>query len=176
MLSNLDTNLKTRDRNLNFNLSDANSSMQVLDNQGKENVAVAKFSSTSSQQQQQQQQQPRSEGRARREYDNYHNTFTNGSNRNSDCSRGLYQPSLSSKIAQDDSSPPTALNKPIKKTGSMDSPGGRKLIRTPTQVRGILYRLILFSQKKLNFVRDKLIYCLHSVLVQYCCNKDYQRL
>ena len=39
MLSNLDTNLKTRDRNLNFNLSDANSSMQVLDNQGKENVS-----------------------------------------------------------------------------------------------------------------------------------------
>ena len=150
MLSNLDTNLKTRDRNLNFNLSDANSSMQVLDNQGKENVAVAKFSSTSSQQQQQQQQQqPRSEGRARREYDNYHNTFTNGSNRNSDCSRGLYRPSQSSKIAQDDSSPPTALNKPIKKTGSMDSPGGRKLIRTPTQVRGILFRLILFSQKKI---------------------------
>ena len=72
MLSQLDVNL-SRDRNLNYNLSDANS-MQVLDNQKKSHASrpVTKFSS-----------QNKKEVEARKkEYDNYINTFNSSSTRN----------------------------------------------------------------------------------------------
>ena len=122
MLSNLENNLKSRDRNLNFNLSDA-TSMQVLDNQAKENAPRNKQPTSS-------QQNP--EVRSKREYDNYFNTFNNGSNKNQSNKEPCEPLKNTTKIAQEESSTSTAL-KSLKKN-SMESPSGRKLIRTPTQV------------------------------------------
>ena len=131
MLSQLDSNF-SRDRNLNINLSDAKS-MQVLDNQGKDAKRnVTKFSSS---------QNKKEEAARKKEYDNYINTFTSGSgNRNDINYKSTWQPPKMSSAplsAQDESSN-TALNKPLKKTSSMESPGGKRLIRTPTQVHGVL--------------------------------------
>ena len=131
MLSQLDSNF-SRDRNLNINLSDAKS-MQVLDNQGKDAKRnVTKFSSS---------QNKKEEAARKKEYDNYINTFTSGSgNRNDNNYKSTWQPPKMSSAplsAQDESSN-TALNKPLKKTSSMESPGGKRLIRTPTQVHGVL--------------------------------------
>ena len=125
MLSQLETNF-SRDRNLNINLSDAKS-MQVLDNQGKDAKRnVTKLYSS---------QNKKEEAARKREYYNYINTFTSGSKKN-DNYKPTFQPpkmsSASSHSAQDESST-TALNKPLKKTSSIDSPGSRRLIRTPTQ-------------------------------------------
>ena len=125
MLSQLDTNL-TRDRNLNFKLSDANS-MQILDNQAKSKDAsrtVAKFSSSSSS------NNKKEEAARRKEYDNYINTFT-GSNKNDNYKPSFQPPRVSSR--PQDGSSTTAYNKAVKKTSSIESPGTRKLIRTPTQ-------------------------------------------
>ena len=127
MLSQLDTNL-TRDRNLNFKLSDANS-MQILDNQAKSKDAsrtVAKFSSSSSSSS----NNKKEEAARRKEYDNYINTFT-GSNKNDNYKPSFQPPRVSSR--PQDGSSTTAYNKAVKKTSSIESPGTRKLIRTPTQ-------------------------------------------
>ena len=101
MLSNLENNLKSRDRNLNFNLSDA-TSMQVLDNQGKENAPRNKYPTSS-------QQNP--EVRSKREYDNYFNTFSNGSNKNQSTKEPREPLKNTTKIAQEESSTSTALKK-----------------------------------------------------------------
>ena len=137
MLSQLETNL-TRDRNLNFNLSDANS-MQILDNQAKSKDAtrtVAKFSSSSSSSG----QNKKEEAARRKEYDNYINTFTNGSNKNHDNYKPSFQPPrVSSRPTDGSSTTSTALNRSVKKTSSIESPGTRKLIRTPTQESILCY-------------------------------------
>ena len=56
-------------------------------------------------------------------------------------SRPTFQPPKVSGLAQDASSTTATTtttaachNKPVRKTSSIDSPGSRKLIRTPTQV------------------------------------------
>lgn len=124
MFSRTDETL-SRDSNLNFSLSDANS-MQILDNQKKKekNVPAVKFSSRPSSLQ-------NTEKEARKkEYDNYINTFTSGQNKNDIRQKTFNPPKLS---AQGESSA-TAISKSLKKTSSMESPGTRKLIRTPTQV------------------------------------------
>ena len=126
MLSNLENNLKSRDRNLNFNLSDA-TSMQVLDNQGKENAPAPRNKLPTSSQQ-------NPETRSKREYDNYFNTFHNGSNKNQSNKEPCEPLKNTSKIAQEESSTSTALKSLKKNSSSMESPSGRKLIRTPTQV------------------------------------------
>ena len=125
MFSRTDETL-SRDSNLNFSLSDANS-MQILDNQKKketsQNVPSVKFSSRPSSLQ-------NTEKEARKkEYDNYINTFTSGQNKNDIRQKTFNPPKLS---AQGESSA-TAISKSLKKTSSMESPGTRKLIRTPTQ-------------------------------------------
>ena len=131
MLSQLDSNF-SRDRNLNINLSDAKS-MQVLDNQGKDAKRnVTKYSSS---------QNKKEEAARKKEYDNYINTFTGSGNRNDNNYKSSWQPpkmSSAGPSAQDESSN-TALNKPLKKTSSMESPGGMRLIRTPTQESFITY-------------------------------------
>ena len=127
MFSRRDETL-SRDRNLNFNLSHANS-MQILDNQKKKetskNVPAVKFSSRCSS------FQNKEKEARKKEYDNYINTFTSGSNKNDIRQKTFYPPKMSS-LAQGDSSV-TAVSKSLKKTSSLESPGTRKLIRTPTQ-------------------------------------------
>ena len=134
MLSNLENNLKSRDRNLNFNLSDA-TSMQVLDNQGRENAPKYPTSS-----------QPNPEVRSKREYDNYFNTFSNGSNKNKSNKEPCEALKKTSKIAQEESSTSTALKSLKKNSSSMESPSGRKLIRTPTQVNSFTSNQIFSKQ------------------------------
>ena len=127
MLSQLDTTL-SRDRNLNFNISDA-TSMQILDNQKKkeasENVSAraAKFSSRSSPL-----QDKKKETRTK-EYDNYISTFS-GSNKNTRLQ--TFHPPKSSGPSQGESSV-TSITKSMRQSTSLESPGTRKLIRTPTQ-------------------------------------------
>ena len=119
MFSQTDASL-SRDRNLNFNLSETNY-VQRLDNQKKKepagNVRAVKFSSLSS-----------AEKEARsKEYDNYINTFTSSSNKNNPRQQpGGFRPA---KQAGGGGGGPVAA---MKKTSSVESPG-RKLLRTPTQ-------------------------------------------
>ena len=132
MFSRIDATI-SRDRNLNFSLSDANS-MQILDNQKRKetskNVTLVKFDSRSPSFQKQ-------EKEARKvEYDNYINTFPTGSNENENRIQ-IFPPSRKSGIAQGE--------RTMKKTNSIESPGHRKLIRTPTQER--IDNTILFNKK-----------------------------
>ena len=148
MLSQLDTNL-TRDRNLNFKLSDANS-MQILDNQAKSKDAsrtVAKFSSSSSSSS----NNKKEEAARRKEYDNYINTFT-GSNKNDNYKPSFQPPRVSSR--PQDGSSTTAYNKAVKKTSSIESPGTRKLIRTPTQESRFMLQLSIKCFLLQNFLKD----------------------
>ena len=150
MLSQLDTNL-TRDRNLNFKLSDANS-MQILDNQAKSkdaSRAVAKFSSSSSSSS----NNKKEEAARRKEYDNYINTFT-GSNKNDNYKPSFQPPRVSSR-PQDGSS--TAYNKAVKKTSSIESPGTRKLIRTPTQESRFILQPRIKCFLLQNFLKDLIL-------------------
>ena len=148
MLSQLDTNL-TRDRNLNFKLSDANS-MQILDNQAKSKDAsrtVAKFSSSSSSSS----NNKKEEAARRKEYDNYINTFT-GSNKNDNYKPSFQPPRVSSR--PQDGSSTTAYNKAVKKTSSIESPGTRKLIRTPTQESRFILQPSIKCFLLQNFLKD----------------------
>ena len=119
----------SRDRNLNFSLSDANS-MQILDNHKKKetsgNVRVVKFSSHSSS------LQTKEKETRKKEYDNYINTFTSSSNKNEFRQPGTFRPAKLSGLASGESSV-TAITKSMKKASSVESPGARKLLRTPTQ-------------------------------------------
>lgn len=123
MFSQTDASL-SRDRNLNFNLSETNY-VQRLDNQKKKetagNVRAVKFSSLSSAV-----QTKEKEARSK-EYDNYINTFTSSSNKNNPRQQpgGFRQ----AKQAGGGGGGPVAA---MKKTSSVESPG-RKLLRTPTQ-------------------------------------------
>ena len=127
MFSRADATI-SRDRNLNFDLSDANS-MQILDNQKKketsENVSAraAKFSSRRSPL-----QDKKKETRTK-EYDNYISTFS-GSNKNTRLQ--TFPPPKMSGSSQGENSV-TAISKSMRQSTSLESPGTRKLIRTPTQ-------------------------------------------
>ena len=108
----------SRDRNLNFDLSETNY-VQRLDNQKKKetagNVRAVKFSS----------QTKEKEARSK-EYDNYINTFTSSSNKNhAKHQQGTFRPA---RLPGSGGSSVAAM----KKTSSLESPG-RKLLRTPTQ-------------------------------------------
>ena len=132
MYSRIDATI-SRDRNLNFSLSDANS-MQILDNQKRKetskNVTVVQFHSPSSSFQKQEE-----EG-CKVEYNNYINTFPTGSNENEHRIQ-IFPTPRKSGIAQGE--------KTMNKTNSIESPGQRKLIRTPTQERFDI--TILFDKK-----------------------------
>ena len=127
MFSRADATI-SRDRNLNFDLSDANS-MQILDNQknkeASENVSAraAKFSSRSSP------LQDKKKERRTKEYDNYISTFS-GSNKNTRLQ--TFHPPKMSGPSQWESSV-TSISKSMRQSSSLESPGTRKLIRTPTQ-------------------------------------------
>ena len=127
MFSRADATI-SRDRNLNFDLSDANS-MQILDNQknkeASENVSAraAEFSSRRSPL-----QDKKKETRTK-EYDNYISTFS-GSNKNTRLQ--TFHPPKMSGSSQGESSV-TSISKSMRQSTSLESPGTRKLIRTPTQ-------------------------------------------
>ena len=128
----------SRDRNLNFNLSETKY-VQRLDNQKKKetvgNVRGVKFSSLSSSSSS---VQAREKEARSREYDNYINTFTSSSS-SSNSSRS--RPSSSNKNETKSQSQPGSFRPTgnvvssvaaMKKANSVESPG-RKLLRTPTQ-------------------------------------------
>lgn len=127
MFSRADATI-SRDRNLNFDLSDANS-MQILDNQKRketsENVSAraAEFSSRRSPL-----QDKKKETRTK-EYDNYISTFS-GSNKITRLQ--TFHPPKMSGPSQGESSV-TSISKSMRQSTSLESPGTRKLIRTPTQ-------------------------------------------
>ena len=115
----------SRDRNLNFNLSETNY-VQRLDNQKKKetagNVRAGKFSS----------QTTEKEARRSKEYENYIKTFTSSSSSSSSSNKnntkhqpGAFRPA---RLPTSGGSSVAAM----KKTSSVESPG-RKLLRTPTQ-------------------------------------------
>ena len=125
MFSQSDVSL-SRDRNLNFKLSEPNYEPRLdctLDNQKKKETASrgVKFSSSV--------QTKEKEVRSR-EYDNYINTFTSSSSRSSNKNETKRQPGpfRPAKVAGNGGSSVAAM----KKTSSVESPG-RKILRTPTQ-------------------------------------------
>ena len=125
MFSQSDVSL-SRDRNLNFKLSEQNYEPRLdstLDNQKKKETASrgVKFSSSV--------QTKEKEVRSR-EYDNYINTFTSSSSRSSNKNEIKRQPGpfRPAKVAGNGGSSVAAM----KKTSSVESPG-RKILRTPTQ-------------------------------------------
>ena len=130
MFSQSDATL-SRDRNLNFNLSETKYE-QRLDNQKKKetvgNVRGVKFSSLSSSSS----VQTREKEARSREYDNYINTFTSSSSSSSSSNKNAtkHQPGgfRPAKLAGGVGSSVAAM----KKTSSVESPG-RKILRTPTQ-------------------------------------------
>ena len=163
MLSQLDTTL-SRDRNLNFNISDA-SSMQILDNQGRQDAKrpVTKFSSS---------QKKKEEVARKKEYDNYHHTFTNGSHKRTDNYKATFQPPkepVGATPAQADSSV-TAATRTMKRTNSNETPGPgtRKLIRTPTQVRCKYYHHPSWSFKILDGAGSLLLLQVQSFCIGKC--------
>ena len=129
MFSQSDVSL-SRDRNLNFKLSEQNYEPRLdstLDNQKKKETASrgVKFSSSV--------QTKEKEVRSR-EYDNYINTFTSSSSSSSSRSSNKNEikrqpgPFRPAKVAGNGGSSVAAM----KKTSSVESPG-RKILRTPTQ-------------------------------------------
>ena len=127
----------SRDRNLNFNLSETNY-VQRLDNQKKKetagNVRAGKFSS----------QTTEKEGRRSKEYENYIKTFTSSSSSSSSSNKnntkhqpGAFRPA---RLPTSGGSSVAAM----KKTSSVESPG-RKLLRTPTQEMKIRHSFSQFS-------------------------------
>ena len=130
MFSQTDASL-SRDRNLNFNLSETDY-VQRLDNQKKKetagNVRAVKFSSLSSSV-----QTKEKEARSK-EYDNYINTFTSSST-SSPSSSNKNNPRNQSggfRPGRQAGSGGGGSVAAMKKTSSVESPG-RKLLRTPTQ-------------------------------------------
>ena len=133
MFSQSDATL-SRDRNLNFNLSEPKYVPRLeLDNQKKKetagNVRGVKFSSSV--------QSKEKETRSR-EYDNYINTFTSSSSSSSSSrSRSISSNKNETKSQSQPGSFRPAGNvvssvAAMKKANSVESPG-RKLLRTPTQ-------------------------------------------
>ena len=124
----------SRDRNLNFNLSETNY-VQRLDNQKKKetagNVRAGKFSS----------QTTEKEARRSKEYENYIKTFTSSSSssnkNNTKHQPGAFRPA---RLPTSGGSSVAAM----KKTSSVESPG-RKLLRTPTQEMKIRHSFTQFS-------------------------------